>query len=213
MTIEVLNICKSFNRNQVLFNVNMKLESNKIYGLVGNNGSGKSLFLKILCGFYNMDSGKILLNNQDVFKEYDYLPNTRCLIEKPNFISELSGLDNLLLLASIQNKIGKDEILRTLEDVNLINQKDKIFSEYSLGMKQKLGIAQVLMEDPKIIILDEPFNGIDSNSVKKIRKLLLKEKEKGKLIIIATHNNEDIELLVDEIFYFKNGTVSQKKYK
>lgn len=134
----------------------------------------------------------------------------RSIIEKPNFFPELTGYENLELLARIQNKIGKTEIEEALKKVNLYEEKDKRYSEYSLGMKQKLGIAQVLMEDPDIIILDEPFNGIENESVKKISRILKEEKEKGKLIIISTHIKEDLDNLSDFIYYFDAGEVHTK---
>lgn len=210
MIIKVDKVNKSFKKVQVLFDVDMNLESGKIYGLVGRNGSGKSVFLKILCGFYHMDSGTIYLNDKNIFEEYDYLPNARCLIEKSNFLPNMTGIQNLRLLASIQNKISDDEIFEALSDVNLLEEKDKLYSKYSLGMKQKLGIAQTLMENPDIIILDEPFNGIDKDSITKIRNVLLKKKEEGKLILIATHNNDDINYLADVVYCFENGRVEER---
>lgn len=213
MKIEIKKINKSFKNNKILTDVNMTFESGKIYGLVGKNGSGKSVLLKILCGFYSMDSGKIYLDEQDIFAKYDYLPNARCLIERPDFLPNLSGFKNLSLLASIQNKIKNEDIIDTLKKVNLYNEKDKKFSDYSLGMKQKLGIAQVLMENPKIIILDEPFNGIDTESIIKIRNILLDLKKEDRIIIIATHNQDDLDLLTDTIYYFENGNVKEEKKK
>lgn len=135
----------------------------------------------------------------------------RALIEKPNFFPELTGYENLELLAKIQNKIGKEEIEEALKKVNLYEEKDKKYREYSLGMKQKLGIAQVLMEDPEIMILDEPFNGIEENSVKEISTLLKEERKKGKLIMISTHIKEDLDNLSDVIYHFDAGTVTKEK--
>ena len=208
MKIEVRNISKRFRNNFVLKDVNAFFESGHIYGLSGRNGAGKSVFLKILCGLYKPSSGEILYN-----KKYDkdnlHLLNIRALIEKPNFFPELTGYENLRLLAKIQNKIGDKEINEALKDVNLYDEKDKKYSEYSLGMKQKLGIAQVLMEDPDIIILDEAFNGIEANSVIKISELLKKKKKDGKLIIISTHIKEDLDNLSDVIYYFDAGEVKK----
>lgn len=208
MTIEVKNLSKKFNKNVVLENVNMKLENGNIYGLSGRNGSGKSVFLKILCGLYKPTTGEILFDGQSYNKNNLYVPNMRALIEGPNFFPELTGYENLLLLAKIQNKIGNKEIEKSLRQVNLYKEKDKKYSEYSLGMKQKLGIAQVLMENPDIIILDEPFNGIEEKSVEKISNILKEEKENGKLIIISTHIKEDLSNLSDKVYYFDNGRVS-----
>ena len=210
MKIEVKNVSKRFRKTMVLNNVNASFESGHIYGLSGRNGSGKSVFLKILCGLYKATTGEILFNQKSYDKDNLYLLNMRAIIEKPNFFPELTGYENLELLARIQNKIGKTEIEEALKKVNLYEEKDKRYSEYSLGMKQKLGIAQVMMEDPDIIILDEPFNGIENESVKKISRILKEEKEKGKLIIISTHIKEDLDNLSDFIYYFDAGEVHTK---
>lgn len=210
MKIEIKNVSKKFKKNVVLNNVNASFESGYIYGLSGRNGSGKSVFLKLLCGLYKPTTGEILFDYKKYDKDNLYLLNMRALIEKPNFFPELTGYENLELLAKIQNKIGKAEIEETLKNVNLYEEKDKKYSEYSLGMKQKLGIAQVLMEDPDIIILDEPFNGIEANSVVKISNILKEEKKKGKLIIISTHIKEDLDNLSDCIYYFDAGEVHTK---
>lgn len=209
MKIEVRNISKNFRNNFVLKDVNAFFESGHIYGLSGRNGAGKSVFLKILCGFYKPSSGEILFNNKKYDKDNLHLLNIRALIEKPNFFPELTGYENLRLLAKIQNKIGDKEIYEAMKNVNLYDEKDKKYSEYSLGMKQKLGIAQVLMEDPDIIILDEAFNGIEANSVIKISELLKKKKKEGKLIIISTHIKEDLDNLSDDIYYFDAGEVKK----
>ena len=208
MKIEVKNINKNFKKNMILKNINMEFESGNIYGLNGRNGAGKSVFLKILCGLYKEKKKKILYNGKIYNSDNLYQLNMRALIEKPNFFPELTGYENLVLLAKIQGKIGKKEIEESLKKVNLFEEKDKKYSEYSLGMKQKLGIAQVLMENPDIIILDEPFNGIETSSVKKISELLKVEKKKGKLIIISTHIKEDLKNLSDKIYFFDNGTIT-----
>lgn len=211
MKIEVKNLNKEFKRNLVLDNVNMTLESGKIYGFVGRNGSGKSVLLKIMCGFYNPTSGSIYYDGKDIFKDNSFAPDTRALIEKPGFIADLSGYDNLEMLAIIQDKIGTKEINQALEDVNLISEKDKKFGKYSLGMKQKLGIAQVLMENPNVMIFDEPFNGVEEETVKKLRNILKEKKKEGKLIIISSHIKEDIDKLADIIYKFDNGKVEKMK--
>ena len=164
MEIKVNNVTKKFKDITVLRNINIKFKSGKIYALIGRNGSGKSVFLKMICGFYTPTEGEILQDNVNYIKAKSFPISTRCLIEKPQFLPELSGYQNLKLLSSIQNKIDDKRILETLELVHLTEYKDKKYSHYSLGMKQKLGIAQVLMEDPQVIILDEPFNGIEKKT-------------------------------------------------
>ncbi len=211
MKFEIKNLTKKFKNTIVIDNVNVTFDSGKIYGIIGKNGSGKSVFLKILCSFYVPTSGYILQDNYDYIKNNSFPKNTRALIEKPDFISELTGFENLKLLASIQNRINDSDIEKTLKDVNLFEEKDKKYCQYSLGMKQKLGIAQVLMENPDVLILDEPFNGIEEESVRKIKKILKEEKKKGKLIIITSHIKEDVVELSDEIFLFKEGTLKRQK--
>ena len=207
MKIEIKKVSKKFKDIEVLKNVSMTLESGHIYGFTGHNGSGKTVLLKLICAFLEPTTGEILFEGKNIIKENSFPPNTRALIEKPNFLSDLTGYENLELLARIQNIIGEKEIEDTLKKVGLEEDKDKLYYKYSLGMKQKLGIAQVLMEDPEILILDEPFNGLDENSINNIRKNLLKEK--GKLIILAIHDKEDIKVLCDEIYKFNDGTVKK----
>lgn len=210
MEIVIKNISKKFKNNLVLDDINLKLKSGKIYGLCGRNGSGKSVLLKIICGFYYPTSGEVLFDGVNYSSNNKYPENLRALIEKPSFLPNLSGYENLKLLASIQNKIGDKEIIETLKKVNLYEEKDKLYKEYSLGMKQKLGIAQVLMEDPEVMILDEPFNGIEEESVKKIKKVLEKEKE-NKIIIMSSHIKEDINSLADIKLYIDGGKLVEKK--
>jgi len=207
MGIILKNVSKKFDGNYVLQDVNLNLDEGKIYGFVGRNGSGKTVLLNIICGFIKPTDGQVLVNGVDIYKTKTFPKDTRALIEKPKFLSNFTGMKNLELLASINKSITTLDIEETLKKVNLYEEKDKLYQKYSLGMKQKLGIAQVLMENPKIIILDEPFNGLDDNSADKIRKLLLEEKKLGKLIIIATHIKDDIEKLCDIVFKFDSGKI------
>ena len=210
MKIEVKDVTKKLDKELVLNDVSLSLDSGKIYGLVGRNGSGKSMLLKTICGFVKPDKGYVKVGGEDIYKNNTFPKKTAALIERPNYLPDLTGYENLKMLASINKVIGDKEILNTLEKVNLLEEKDKKFKKYSLGMKQKLGIAQVLMENPDIMIFDEPFNCLEEESVKKIRKLLLDEKKKGKLIIIATHIKEDINELCDIIYRVDNGKIINK---
>lgn len=210
MKIELRNVSKVFKDVEVLKNINATFESGKIYGFIGRNGSGKSVLLKMICGFYDPTEGEILFDGVNVIKKKAFPPSTRALIEKPNFLPDLSGYENLELLASIQKLVGKEEILIALEKVNLIADKDKKFSKYSLGMKQKLGIAQVLMEDPTVMILDEAFNGIEEKTAIELRNLLKEEVKKDKIIIFASHIKEDIEVLCDEIYKLDGGIIVEQ---
>ena len=211
MEIAVKNLTKSFKGIKILNNVNIIFKSKKIIALVGRNGSGKSVLLKLLCGLYLPTEGEILFDNINYNLNEEYPPNTRALIEKPTFMDELTGFENLKLLAKIQNLIGDQEINEALKFVNLYDDKDKKFKHYSLGMKQKLGIAQVIMENPDVMIFDEPFNGIEKRTAEKLRKYLKEKKEEGKLIIIATHIKEDVEELADLVYEVDDGNVKKQK--
>ncbi|MDD3341772.1 MAG: ABC transporter ATP-binding protein [Bacilli bacterium] len=210
MKLELKNISKKFGNTEVLKNVTITMSGGKIYGFVGRNGSGKSVLLKIICGFYSPSEGIILLNDENYIENNSFPKSTRALIEKPNFLPDLTGLENLKLLASIQNKIDSNNIINTLKELNLESEMNKKYSKYSLGTKQKLGVAQVLMENPNLIILDEPFNGVEEETVEKIRTLLQQEKKKGKIIIIASHIKEDIDILADEVYKVDAGNVKKR---
>ena len=205
MKIELKNITKKFDKVEVIKNTNIVFEEGHIYGLHGRNGSGKSVLMKLISGFYIPTTGEILYNNKNINMEKEYPENLRAVIEKPTFFPDLTGYENLKLLAKIQNKLTDKEILETLDLVNLTNEKDKKYSKYSLGMKQKLAIAQALMENPKILILDEPFNGIEDASVEKISNYL--KSQKDKLIIFSTHIKEDLNNLADIIYHIDEGTI------
>ena len=210
MKIEIKNVSKKFKNNLVLDKVNLTFITGHIYGLKGRNGSGKSVFLKILAGLYIPSEGEVLFDNKKFNPKKEYPPNMRALIENPTFFANMTGYENLKLLAKIQGKISDKEILEALELVNLISEKDKKYNKYSLGMKQKLGIAQVFMENPEILILDEVFNGLEENTVLKLKDYL-KEIKKEKIIIITSHQKEDLELLCDKIYFFDNGVVKDEE--
>lgn len=207
MKIKIENLSKEFNNNLVLKNVNIIFESGKIYGLSGRNGSGKSVFLKMIAGLYIQTEGKILFDEKEYNFKKEFPKDMGAFIEKPSFFPDLSGYENLKLLANIKREINDEEIERALEIVNLEAEKDKKYCKYSLGMKQKLGIAQAIMENQKIILLDEAFNGVDDKSVEKIKKYLLKEKKNDKLIIISSHITEDLNSMCDEVYRFNDGKV------
>lgn len=210
MIIDIKNINKSFQGNMVLKNVTMHLESGNIYGFSGRNGSGKSVLLKVLTGLYLADSGSIFINNKEIDFRQEFLKKIGALIEGPKFFTNLTGLENLKFLSSIKGEISEKEILNAMETVQLISEKDKKYNKYSLGMKQKLGIAAAIMENPDILILDEPFNGIEEGTVLKIKNYL-KEIKKNKIIILSTHIKEDLEELSDYIYYFDAGCVLVEK--
>lgn len=206
MKIEVKNVTKTFDGNNVIDNISIKFNEGKIYGLCGRNGTGKSVLLKLICGFYYPTSGEIFIDGVNYNNSVDFPPSLRALIEKPNFFPNLTGFNNLKMLADIQKNISDKEINEALDIVNLAEEKNKKYHKYSLGMKQKLGIAQVIMENPKIMILDEPFNGVEEETVKKLIQYF-KSIKKDKIIIICSHVKEDLLDISDEIYHFEKGKI------
>lgn len=197
--IEVKDVCKSFGTEQVLKNISFCIPPGSIYGVVGNNGSGKTVLMKCICGFMKYDKGMILVNGRQVGKEVDFPDRLGVIIETPGFIPNLSGYKNLKILAALKGRIGKTEIRETIEKVGLNPDMKKPVAKYSLGMRQRLGIAQAIMEDPDVLVLDEPFNGLDRYGVVEIRSLLKELKAAGKSILLASHNAQDIEELCDHV--------------
>lgn len=197
--IIVEHVYKSFGKEKVLEDVNLTIEKGKIFGVVGNNGSGKTVLMKCICGFLQADSGKITVNGKVIGKDCDFPESLGMIIETPGFLPNISGYKNLKILAGLKAAIGKKEILDSLERVGLDPHMKKHVAKYSLGMRQRLGIAQAIMEDPDVLILDEPFNGLDKIGVKHMRELLKELKNQGKSILLASHNAQDIEELCDDV--------------
>ena len=207
--LKVIDLGKKFKENSVFSNVNVSFEEGNIYGIIGENGSGKTVFLKTLCGLLMPTSGKVVYNGKVLKKDFDFLPSIGIIIEKPGFFDEMTGFDNLKLLASIQNKIDDKRIREVLEFVRLENNR-KVVKKYSLGMKQRLGIAQAIMENPDILILDEFSNALDTEGVKMTHDLLRELKQQNKIIIITSHSKFDINTLCDQVYSFKKGIFSHE---
>lgn len=205
----VENVTKAFGNQEVLKAVCVKFEMGKIYGIVGRNGSGKTVLLKCICGLLYPSTGTVTVDGKVVGKDVDYPENIGFIIETPGFLPRYSGLKNLKYLASIRGKVKEDEIRKYMELVGLNPNDKKHVGNYSLGMKQRLGIAQALMENPDILILDEPMNALDNNGVKEMRSVLLKMKEQGKLIIIASHVRDDIDILCDKVYGIDAGIMKK----
>lgn len=205
--IEIRDLKKVLNGNILFENVNLDLEKGKIYGFIGQNGTGKSVFFKMICGFMSANQGTIKVFDKRIGKDIDIPDNIGIIIETPGFLEDYNQLENLKYLASIRGKIGEGEIIETLERVGLdLNNKQKV-KKFSLGMRQKLAIAQAVMENPKLLILDEPFNGLDQESITSIRALLLQRKEEGATILLTSHLNDDMQILCDEVYEIKNRTM------
>ena len=201
--IHAEHVNKSFGKAQVLCDVSLDAAPGEIVGIVGNNGSGKTVFMKCICGFLKPDSGEITVGGQRVGRDCDFPQSLGIIIETPGFIPHMSGCRNLRALAALRGIIGRREIIEVLKSVGLYDARNKHVAKYSLGMRQRLGIAQAVMEDPDVLILDEPFNGLDASAVETMRTLLLALKAKGKTILLASHNAEDIRILCDRIYEMK----------
>ena len=210
MEIKLENVSKKFKNENVLNGISYSFESGKIYSIVGRNGSGKSVLLKIIAGLYLQDKGNVLFDNKNYNMINEIPDNLGIVIEQPSFINDLTGLENLKLLASIRNIATERDIVESLEIVNLKDDMNKKYSKYSLGMRQKLSIAQAIMEHQKVILLDEPFNGIDRQSVVAIKEYLKKVKNEDKLIIITTHIMDDVVDLSDVMLYIEDGMLNEK---
>ncbi|MEF9935095.1 MAG: ABC transporter ATP-binding protein [Clostridium sp.] len=205
--IKLENISKTF-KNKILFkDVNISIDNGETIGFVGGNGSGKSVLFSIIAGVVPPDNGVVTVNNKVVGKDVDFPENTGVFINSPGFVDIYTGFENLYYLSMIQNKIDKEKIRKTMEELNL-NPDDKTkVKKYSLGMKQKLGIAQAIMEDQTTLILDEPFNALDFRTHKDIIDIIEKCKKQGKTILITSHNHSDIEKLCDKIYLIDNKRV------
>lgn len=202
--VVIENMSKKFKEEVILKDVNMQLEPGKIYGLVGHNGSGKTVLMKCMCGLLHPTTGSVTVNDKVIGVDIDFPESLGLMIETPGFIPYMSGKSNLKNLAMIQNKIGEKEICDVMRLVGLDPDNKKRVSKYSLGMRQRLGIAQAIMEKPQLLILDEPFNGLDEDGVKEMRNVFSKLKEEGATILLASHMKEDVRVLCDTVYQIKD---------
>lgn len=209
--IKIEDLSKSIKGALILDKVSITLTSGKIYGLRGKNGSGKTMLMRAMSGLLIPDSGSVIINGKTLHKDISFPESIGILIENPSFLPQYTGFKNLKLLAGLTGNISDDEIRTALERVGLDPEDKKNYRKYSLGMKQKLGIANAIMGEPDIIILDEPINALDEESVKKIKKVLLEIRDKDKLIIIACHDREELEYLSDIIYEIKDGSIVDRK--
>ena len=203
--IQVNDIVLRFKKDILLDHVSYQCEQGKIHGIVGRNGSGKTLLMKCICGFIRPNEGHIYVRDKEIGKDIDFTPDTGIIIETPGFIPYYSGYRNLKVLAAINNRISRKDIENAMYQVGLDPTMKKRVATYSLGMRQRLGIAQAIMEDPSLIILDEPFNGLDKHGVEEMREYFLSLKKKGKTILLTSRNTEDIEYLCDTVVEMDHG--------
>jgi ABC-2 type transport system ATP-binding protein len=208
--VKVENVTKYFKQEKVLDDVNMNLETGHIYGIVGKNGAGKTVLFKIIAGFIKPSSGKVTVAGKIIGVDRDFPDSLGLIIETPGFLSQYNAYQNLLYLANINNKISKEDVKESIRMVGLDPDSNKKVGKFSLGMRQRLGIAQAIMENPNLIILDEPMNGLDKKGIEDVKELLLKLKGDGKTILMASHYAEDMEIC-DEVFQMEDGKLGDMK--
>lgn len=208
MYLKVENVCKKIKEDYVLKNVTLSMEKGRVYGIQGKNGCGKSMLMRVMCGLVLPSAGRVVISGEELGKEISFPRSVGVLIEHPGFLNGYSGFQNLKILASVSRKADEDGIRKTLERVGLSENMNKKYRKYSLGMKQKLGIAAAIMEQPEIIMLDEPANGLDEKSEKRMWEIIREEKERGALVIVACHDSEALESVADELFRMKNGEIT-----
>ena len=206
--ISVKNLSKDFGQERVLHSVTRDFEKGRIHGIVGNNGSGKTVLMKCICGFLIPTEGEVIVNGKRVGKDVDFPPGLGLIIETPGFLPNMTGVKNLEILASLNKKIGLREIAAAIRRVGLDPLMKKPVGKYSLGMRQRLGIAQAIMENPSLLILDEPLNGLDKHGVREMRQLIKGLKEQGKTILLASHNQGDIDELCDTVCEMDAGVMT-----
>lgn len=207
--IEIENVTKSFKKKTVLKDISGSFPEGMIHGIIGRNGSGKTVLLKCICGFLAVDTGRIVVDGKEV--DHSCPQDIGIILENPGFVENMSGFRNLKMLASIRKQIDKGDIGRVMEKVGLDPDERKAVRKYSLGMRQRLAIAQAIMESPKLILLDEPMNGLDKSGVADIRRILLDLKESGITILLASHYAEDIDLLCDTVWEMDNGNLIRQE--
>lgn len=208
--IIIENLSKTIKNNKILDNVNLTFESGHVYGLVGRNGSGKTMLLRAICGLIFPDSGKVIIDGKQLHKDISFPESCGIIIENTDLLPNFSAFDNLKMLSEIKNTANDNMIKSAIKSVGLDPDSKKKVKTFSLGMKQRLSIAQALFEDPDILLLDEPTNALDEDGVNDDRRILLEQKKKNKLIIIASHNKEDISLLSDTVISVSNGRFQRK---
>ncbi len=211
LCVEISHVTKRFGEDLVLKEVNLALDCGKVYGIVGNNGSGKTVLMKCICGFMPATTGTIRVFGKQIGKDVDFPERLGVIIEAPGFLTNLTGIRNLEILADMRRQITKADARIAMRKVGLDPDMRKPVAKYSLGMRQRLGIAQAIMEDPQLLVLDEPFNGLDKNGVAEIRKILLELKTEGKTILLASHNEEDIRILCDEVYEMDGGVMRRMR--
>lgn len=207
MNIQLKHISKKIKKDTILDDISVEFNGGKVYGLQGKNGCGKTMLMRAVCGLITLSGGEVVINGEVLHKDISFPRSVGALLENPAFLNGYTGLGNLKLLADIQGKVTEAEQKACLEKVGLDPEDKRVYRKYSLGMKQKLGIAAAIMGAPDLVILDEPINAIDEKGVEKVRQILSELKSKGSIIIVACHDKEELELLADEIIKMSEGRI------
>lgn len=209
MNITVKNVTKSLKRSKVIDGVSMELSSGKVYGLSGCNGSGKTMMMRLLCGLLVADKGEVLIDGKKIGKDIDFPPSVGLLIENPAFLGGYSGFDNLKKITEITGKANDDEIIKAIERVGLNPKDGKKVKKYSLGMKQRLGIAMAIIGEPELVILDEPTNALDYTGVDIVKRIISEERERGALVVVSCHDKNILDGVSDKIFMIEEGRITR----
>ena len=208
MRLEAVKIGKTIKGREVLKDVTLSLQSGNVYGFVGPNGSGKTMLFRALSGLMKPTAGRVLLDDRELHVDFDVLPSMGIVLENAGLYPEKTGLQNLQYLAGLRKRVGDKEIREAIQRVGLDPDDKRTYRKYSLGMKQRIVIAQAIMESPDVLFLDEPCNSLDEEGVERIRKIIREEKDRGALILLASHVREDMELLADEVYEVREGRVT-----
>ena len=210
MILTAEHISKTIRGREILSDVSLELHSGRVYGFVGRNGSGKTMLFRALSGLMGLTSGTVRWGDQVLKRDFAVLPNLGIVLENVGLYPNLTGLENLRYLANIQKKCTQEDLRGVLERVGLDPEDKRTYGKYSLGMKQRLAIAQAIMEKPDVLMMDEPTNALDSDAVAQVRDIIAQEKERGALVLLASHNYEDIRLLSDEAYRMENGRLREE---
>lgn len=206
--IKISNVSKTIKQSEVLKNINVSFESGKVYGLQGINGSGKTMLMRIIIGLIKPTKGEVFVNGKQLWKDISFPESVGFLLENPAFLDSYSGYENLKLLASVKKKADNNDIKNTIVRVGLAPDDKKKYKKYSLGMRQRLGIASAILEKPDIILLDEPTNALDADGVEIVKKIINEEKKRGAIVIVACHDADILNEISDEIFVMQNGSIT-----
>lgn len=207
MNITITNVSKTINKDIILDDINLSLTGGKIYGLTGQNGCGKTMLMRLICGLIHPTKGKVYINGDEIGKNIDFPLSIGLLLENPSFLDKYNGYDNLKILADLKGNIDEQEIINTLQNVGLNPRDKKKYYKYSLGMKQRLGIAAAIMGKPDLILLDEPINAIDKDGVSEILKVIKSLKSDNRIVIVACHSINELEEIADEIINMSSGKI------